>query len=236
MYTYAFCINPAGSPPTPSSDWLYLDTVNKMLFNTKTAYSSSCGTAPLTLNSSNVCIKASNTLNDGSANYDMLIFVESSDASPVGFRLQMNNATNAILHILELQLATICRYRNWIAIGDFARLWIKLIHVWSWRHIILLSIQSIRKKLEQSGIRPSHCYGLCDILVFIFCVRSIYTSSDRRLTENIPSISVDLDQYDKLEPDAMKVCGEMVSVMPDESMKEDGDNNLEGCQHNLNYV
>ncbi|KAL7679592.1 hypothetical protein Plhal304r1_c076g0163051 [Plasmopara halstedii] len=76
----AFCINPAGSSPTPSSGCLYLvsDTINKMIFNTNTPYSSSFGTAPLTLNSGNIYIKASNALNDGSANYDMPIFMESS--------------------------------------------------------------------------------------------------------------------------------------------------------------
>ncbi|EEY62139.1 uncharacterized protein PITG_14032 [Phytophthora infestans T30-4] len=49
----AFCINPSGSSPTPSSGCLYLvsDTVNKMIFNTNTPYTSSFGTAPLTLNS-----------------------------------------------------------------------------------------------------------------------------------------------------------------------------------------
>ncbi|KUF85497.1 hypothetical protein AM587_10001332 [Phytophthora nicotianae] len=76
----AFCINPAGSSPTPSSGCLYLvsDTVNKMLFNTNTPYSSSFGTAPVTLSSGNVYIKASNALNDGTANFDMPIFMESS--------------------------------------------------------------------------------------------------------------------------------------------------------------
>ncbi|ETK95900.1 hypothetical protein L915_01229, partial [Phytophthora nicotianae] len=38
---------------------------------------------------------ASNALNDGSANYDMPLFMESSNASPIGFGLQLNNSTNA---------------------------------------------------------------------------------------------------------------------------------------------
>lgn len=66
-----------------------------MIFNTNTPYTSSFGTAPLTLNSGNVYIKASNALNDGTANYDMPIFMESSNATPIGFGLQMNNATSA---------------------------------------------------------------------------------------------------------------------------------------------
>ncbi|ETO59210.1 hypothetical protein F444_22419 [Phytophthora nicotianae P1976] len=66
-----------------------------MIFNSNTPYTSSFGTAPVTLNSGNIYIKASNALNDGSANYDMLLFMESSNASPIGFGLQLNNSTNA---------------------------------------------------------------------------------------------------------------------------------------------
>ncbi|GMF35854.1 unnamed protein product [Phytophthora lilii] len=89
----AFAINVAGSSPTPTGACLYLvsDTINKMIFNTNTPYTSSFGTAPITLNSRNIYIKASNALNDGTGNYDMPIFMESSNAS----RLQLSNATNA---------------------------------------------------------------------------------------------------------------------------------------------
>ncbi|KAL7680590.1 putative intramolecular chaperone auto-processing domain-containing protein [Plasmopara halstedii] len=87
----------------------------------------------------------------------------------------------------------------------------------------------------------------------IFCVQSINKSSDRRLKENITSISISLEYYDKLEPvsynwkgeskaklgliaqDAMKVCGEMVSIMPNENMTAEGDNDLEGYQYTLDY-
>ncbi|ETI56092.1 hypothetical protein F443_01301 [Phytophthora nicotianae P1569] len=93
----AFAVNVASSTHTPTSACLYLvsDTINKMMFNSNTPYSSCYGTAPVTLNQGNVYIKCSNALNDGSSNYDMPIYMESSNASPIGFGLQLNNATSA---------------------------------------------------------------------------------------------------------------------------------------------
>ncbi|CEG39997.1 uncharacterized protein PHALS_10220 [Plasmopara halstedii] len=93
----AFYINLSGSSPTRTSGCLYLvsDTGNKMIFNTNTPNTSLFGTARLTLNFGNVYIKASNALNEVTANYDMPIFMESSNASPIGFGLQLSNATNA---------------------------------------------------------------------------------------------------------------------------------------------
>ncbi|DBA02438.1 TPA: hypothetical protein N0F65_008652 [Lagenidium giganteum] len=92
----AFAINVAGSSPTPSSACLYLvsDTINKMMFNTNTPYSGTYGTAPITLKNGNVYIKASNALNDGSSSFDMPLFVESSNASPVSFAFQLSNGAN----------------------------------------------------------------------------------------------------------------------------------------------
>ncbi|GMF31227.1 unnamed protein product [Phytophthora lilii] len=272
----AFCINPAGSSPTPSSGCLYLvsDTVNKMLFNTNTPYSSSFGTAPVTLSSGNVYIKASNALNDGSANYDMPIFMESSNASPIGFGLQLNNATSAT--------STNSAYFGTTTGNDL------VLMTTNTRRVTVTSAGRVgigtgspSATLHVSGSNSytvgvggtSNCYqynvqgniwsnlGLGPVSVTvsaifsssIFCVQSIYTSSDRRLKENITPISITLDHYDKLEPvsynwkgetkaklgliaqDAMKVCGEMVSIMPNENMKEEGDNDLEGYQYTLDY-
>ncbi|DBA01442.1 TPA: hypothetical protein N0F65_007339 [Lagenidium giganteum] len=106
----AFAINVA---PTPTSACLYLvsDTINKMMFNTNTPYSSSYGTAPVALRNSNVYIKASNALNDGSSSYDMSLFIESSNTSPVSFAFQLNNGANttstnaAYFYIWELKVS-----------------------------------------------------------------------------------------------------------------------------------
>ncbi|DBA03493.1 TPA: hypothetical protein N0F65_002901, partial [Lagenidium giganteum] len=92
----AFAINVAGSSPTPTSACLYLvsDTINKLMFNTNTPYSSSYDAAPITLNSGNIYIKCSNALNDGTTSFDMPLYVESSNATPVSFAFQLSNGAN----------------------------------------------------------------------------------------------------------------------------------------------
>ncbi|GMF10501.1 unnamed protein product [Phytophthora lilii] len=92
----AFAINVAGSSPTPSAACLYLvsDTINKMMYNTNTPYSSSYGTAPVTLNQGNMYIKCSNALNDGTTSFGMPLYVESSNSTPVSFAFQLSNGVN----------------------------------------------------------------------------------------------------------------------------------------------
>ncbi|GMF64710.1 unnamed protein product [Phytophthora lilii] len=92
----AFAINVAGSSPTPSAACLYLvsDTINKMMYNTNTPYSSSYGTAPITLNQGNMYIKCSNALNDGTTSFDMPLYVESSNSTPVSLAFQLSNGVN----------------------------------------------------------------------------------------------------------------------------------------------
>ncbi|GMF39667.1 unnamed protein product [Phytophthora lilii] len=226
----AFCINPAGSSPTPSSGCLYLvsDTVNKMLFNTNTPYSSSFGTAPLTLNSSNIYIKASNALNDGSANYDMPIFMESSNASSIGFGLQMNNATNAtstnsayfgtttgndlVLMTTNTRRVTVTSAgRVGIGTGSpSATLHVSGSNSYTVglaEHQIVINTM-YKETFGALKLGPVSVTVSAIFLSSIFCVQSVYTSSDRRLKENITPISITLDHYDKLEPVSYNWKGE----------------------------
>ncbi|GMG18017.1 unnamed protein product [Phytophthora fragariaefolia] len=89
------CISPSATTATPSGNgclYLVADTINKMLFNTNTPYSSSYGTAPITMNAGNMYIKCSNALNDGTTNFDMPLYIESSNATaPIGFAFQISN-------------------------------------------------------------------------------------------------------------------------------------------------
>jgi len=94
----AFAINVAGSTPNPTSDCLYIvsDTINKMLYNTNTPYTNaSFGTANITFNDSTLYIKSSHDLNDGTANYDMPLFITSSNASPIEVGIQIHNGAKA---------------------------------------------------------------------------------------------------------------------------------------------
>ncbi|POM81459.1 Hypothetical protein PHPALM_568 [Phytophthora palmivora] len=95
----AISIAPNSSTALPTSNgclYLVSDTINKMLFNTNTPYSSSYGTAPITLNSGNMYIKCSNALNDGTTSYDMPMYFESSNAAPVSFAFQLHNGSNTL--------------------------------------------------------------------------------------------------------------------------------------------
>lgn len=93
----AICVAPDCSNATPTGNacvYLVSDTINKMIFNTATPYSSSYGTVFITLNQENLYIKCSNALDNGSATYDMAMFLESSNASPVLFAFQIHNRAN----------------------------------------------------------------------------------------------------------------------------------------------
>jgi hypothetical protein len=94
----AFAINVNGSSPNPTSDCLYIvsDTISKMLYNTDTAsINSTYGTSNITFNDSTLYIKSSHDLNDGTANYDMPLFITSSNASPVEVGIQIHNGAKA---------------------------------------------------------------------------------------------------------------------------------------------
>jgi hypothetical protein len=93
-----FAINVAGSTPNPTSDCLYIisDTINKMLYNTNTPYTNATyGTANITFNDSTLYIKSSHDLNDGTANYDMPLFITSSNSSPIEVGIQIHNGSNS---------------------------------------------------------------------------------------------------------------------------------------------
>ncbi|KAG3194570.1 hypothetical protein PC128_g9255 [Phytophthora cactorum] len=94
----AICLNPTGSTATPSSGGcLYLvnDTTPKLLFNTNTAYSSSLGTAPITLQQGNMYIRCTNAFNDGSTAFDTAALFESSNVgAPIAFAFQLSNGSS----------------------------------------------------------------------------------------------------------------------------------------------
>jgi hypothetical protein len=94
----AFAINVAGSTPNPTGSCLYIvsDTINKMLYNTDTPYTNATyGTSNITFNNSTLYIKSSHDLNDGTSNYDMPLFITSSNASPVEVAIQIHNGAKA---------------------------------------------------------------------------------------------------------------------------------------------
>jgi len=67
-----------------------------MLYNTDTPYTNATyGTANITFNDSTLYIKSSHDLNDGTANYDMPLFILSSNASPVEIAIQIHNGAKA---------------------------------------------------------------------------------------------------------------------------------------------
>ncbi|KAE9092942.1 hypothetical protein PF006_g24561 [Phytophthora fragariae] len=107
----AFCINTLGSGVAPSSGCLYLvsgsgsgySAVDKLLFNTDTPYSNaSYGVAGFTCNG-NMLIKSNNTLNDGTASWNMPLCLSNGNAtSELLFAFQMNNgvastSTNSVV-------------------------------------------------------------------------------------------------------------------------------------------
>jgi hypothetical protein len=93
-----FSINVAGSSAVPSGDCPYIiaDTINKMLYTTTTPYTNATyGTANITMNDFTLYIKSSHDLNDGSANYDMPLFIASSNSLPVEFAIPIHNGAKS---------------------------------------------------------------------------------------------------------------------------------------------
>jgi hypothetical protein len=93
-----FAINGNGSNPNPTSDCLYIisDTINKIIYYSNAPYTNATyGTANITFNDSTMYIKSSHDLNDGTANYDMPLFVVSSNASPIEVGLQIYNGAKS---------------------------------------------------------------------------------------------------------------------------------------------
>ncbi|KAF1773901.1 hypothetical protein GQ600_16609 [Phytophthora cactorum] len=69
---------------------------SRLICNSTTPYTNGTyGSASVTLNNGNMYIKCSNAFNDGTASYDMPIFCESSNASPVNFGIQLHNGANS---------------------------------------------------------------------------------------------------------------------------------------------
>ena len=88
----------------------------------------------------------------------------------------------------------------------------------------------------------------------IYIQAGIWATSDRRLKENIIDIDLPFERYKALRPvsynyknepnrkklgliaqEVLQVCGEAVSVVPNENLKSDGDDSPEGVQLGLDY-
>lgn len=87
----------------------------------------------------------------------------------------------------------------------------------------------------------------------IFVQNSVYTTSDRRLKDDIKPLDITLDHYEKLKPvsyryrnetntklgllaqDVMKVCSEMVGYSENEKMKKETEDDIEGYQYTVDY-
>lgn len=93
----ALSLSVNSSSAIPTSNCLYLvnDTINKLLYNTNTAYTNAdWGTANITLNEGNIFIKSSNDLNGDSTAYDMPLMMVSSHATPVAFGVEIHNGSS----------------------------------------------------------------------------------------------------------------------------------------------
>jgi hypothetical protein len=87
----------------------------------------------------------------------------------------------------------------------------------------------------------------------IFVQNSIYTTSDRRLKENIKPLELTLEHYNKLKPvsykyknetntklgliaqDCLSICSEMVGYSENEKMKKENQDDIEGFQYTIDY-
>lgn len=87
----------------------------------------------------------------------------------------------------------------------------------------------------------------------IFVQNSIYTTSDRRLKDNIKPLDITLDHYNQLKPvsykyknesitklgliaqDCLSVCSEIVGYSENEKMKKETEDDIEGYQYTVDY-
>jgi hypothetical protein len=69
------------------------NTTNTIILNSINSYTSTYGTASVTLNSGNIYLKTNTSLS-ATANFDMGLFIQSSHVTPIGFGIQLNNGIN----------------------------------------------------------------------------------------------------------------------------------------------
>lgn len=87
----------------------------------------------------------------------------------------------------------------------------------------------------------------------IYVSQNVFTTSDRRLKQNIKEIDLDIENYKKLKPvsynykfderqqigfiaqDVLKVCSEAITFTENENMKIEEDGDLEGIQLGMDY-
>lgn len=272
------CIAPAASTATPTGNgclYLVSDTLPKMVWNTNTPYNNATyGTAPITLNSGNIYIKTTNSFNDGTTSYDTAMFLESSNATaPVNFAFQLHTGVNTTSTNAAF-MGTVSQSDLSFMTGNSRRMTIKL------DGRVGVGVSAPRAGLEVSGtythtITPlatnTYIYNvstngwsnlgggpvsmtICALFNDdIYVNNSVYTSSDRRLKQNIQPIDVDIERYKLLEPssytytnqsktkigliaqDVMHVCGEAISITENENMKVIDEGDIEGIQLGVEY-
>ncbi|GMF28079.1 unnamed protein product [Phytophthora lilii] len=185
-----------------------------MMFNTNTPYSSSFGTAPITLSSGNIYIKAFNALNDGTANYDMPIFMESSNASPLCFGLQLNNATNAT--------STNSAYFGTTTTNDLVLMTANTRRVTSFGGNIYI----------QAGIWATSDRRLKEN------IKEIDLPFERY--KDLKPVSYSYKNEAKkrvglIAQDVMRVCSEAITMIENQNLKDEGENSPEAVQLCLDY-
>ncbi|DBA01711.1 TPA: LOW QUALITY PROTEIN: hypothetical protein N0F65_010362 [Lagenidium giganteum] len=96
--THRLCFNIGNTQPYKSGfphTYALATSADAFAINlANTPYSSSYGTAPITLNQGNMYIKCSSALSDGTTNFNMPLYVESSNATPVSFAFHLSNGAN----------------------------------------------------------------------------------------------------------------------------------------------
>ncbi|POM71648.1 Hypothetical protein PHPALM_11747 [Phytophthora palmivora] len=207
----------------------------------------------------------SNALNDGTANYDMLIFMESSNSSPIGFGLQLSNATNAT--------SANSAYFGITTTNDL------VLMTGNTRRLTITSAGRVGNgtgspngPLQVAGSNTSITYyttsnawanrgggpfTLTNVSSFlggnIYIQAGIWATSDRRLKEDIKEIDLPFERYKDLKPvsysykneakkrvgwiaqDVMRVCSEAITMIENRNLNDEGENSPEGVQLCLDY-